>query len=154
MNSKKIDFLLNYRKIADIHAARLNNAILKTAELFPLTANSLSMLTDEQLAFLDMITTRFGKLQDLIGVKIFPLILELLGENDVLSFRDKLNRLEKLHIIDNANWWMNLRETRNQITHNYPDDYDLIANDFNLLLPIAKELLIFWNKLKEYLLNL
>ena len=34
--NKKHIFLLDYTKIADIHANRLNIAILKTAKLFPI----------------------------------------------------------------------------------------------------------------------
>ena len=151
--NKKHVFLLDYTKIADIHANRLNIAILKTAKLFPINAVSLSELNNEDLAFLDMITTRFGKLQDIIGSTIFPLILDILGENDVLSFRDKLNRLEKLNIIHNAAWWMNLREIRNQITHDYPDNYDVLSMNFNKLIPVVKQLLVIWEDLKKYILQ-
>ena len=151
--NKKHVFLLDYTKIADIHANRLNIAILKTAKLFPINAVSLSELNNEDLAFLDMITTRFGKLQDIIGSKIFPLLLDVLGENDVLSFRDKLNRLEKLNIIHNAAWWMNLREIRNQITHDYPDNYDVLSMNFNKLIPVIKQLLVIWEDLKKYILQ-
>jgi hypothetical protein len=150
---KKNIFLVNYQKTANLHAARLKSAIAKTAKLFPLSAKSLSALSDEKIALLDMMTTRFGKLQDLIGTKIFPLVLDILGENDVLNFRDKLHRLEKLQIIKDANWWMKLREIRNQLAHDYPDDYQLLAKDFNKLLPFAKQLLIFWNELKEYFIK-
>lgn len=149
--NKKHVFLLDYTKIADIHANRLNIAILKTAKLFPINSVSLSELNNEDLAFLDMITTRFGKLQDIIGSKIFPLILDVLGENDALSFRDKLNRLEKLNIINNASWWMNVREIRNQITHDYPDNYDLLSMNFNKLIPFVKQLLVIWEDLKKYI---
>ena len=41
-----------------------------------------------------MMTTRFGKLQDIIGSKIFPLILNLL-EEDAVAFIDKLNKPNK-----------------------------------------------------------
>jgi hypothetical protein len=153
MINKKKAFLLDYTKITDIHANRLNIAILKTAKLFPINAVALNELNNEELAFLDMVTTRFGKLQDIIGSKIFPLILDLLGENDALSFRDKLNRLEKLNIINDASWWMNLREIRNQITHDYPDNYELLSMNFNKLIPFAKKLLIIWEDLKKYILK-
>ena len=151
MINKKQAFLLDYIKITDIHANRLNIAILKTAKLFPINAVAFNELNNEELAFLDMVTTRFGKLQDIIGFKIFPLILDLLGENDALSFRDKLNRLEKLNIINNASWWMKLREIRNQITHDYPDNYELLSMNFNKLIPFANKLLILWEDLKKYI---
>ena len=142
---------MDYTKITDIHANRLNIAILKTAKLFSINAVAFNELNNEEFAFLDMVTTRFGKLQDIIGSKIFPLILDLLGENDALSFRDKLNRLEKLNIINNASWWMNLREIINQITLDYPDNYELLSMNFNKLIPFAKKLLILWEGLKKYI---
>lgn len=148
---KKQNFLLDYTKIADIHADRLNIAIIKTHKLFPMTSTTLHTLNPENLAFLDMITTRFGKLQDIIGTKILPIVLELLGETDALSFIDKLNRLEKLNIINSANWWMELREVRNQITHDYPNSYEQLAADFNKLILFANELLKAWLDLKNYI---
>ena len=149
--TKKQNFLLDYTKIADIHADRLNIAIIKTHQLFPMKSTALHTLSPENLAFLDMITTRFGKLQDIIVTKILPIILELLGETDALSFIDKLNRLEKLNIINSANWWMELREVRNQITHDYPNSYEQLAADFNKLILFANELLKTWLNLKNYI---
>lgn len=151
---KKQSFLLDYNKIADIHADRLHIAIVKTQKLFPISAKTLHTLDTENLAFLDMITNRFGKLQDIIGAKILPLILELLGETDTASFIDKLNRLEKLNIINSASWWMELREIRNQITHDYPNNYEQLATDFNKLISFATELLAIWANLKKYILTL
>lgn len=151
---KRQIFLLDYSKIADIHADRLNTAIVKTHQLFPIAATTLHTLNPENLAFLDMITNRFGKLQDIIGAKILPLILELLGETDPTSFIDKLNRLEKLNIINSASWWMELREIRNQITHDYPNNYEQLASDFNKLILFAHELLKVWANLKKYISNL
>lgn len=151
--SNKLEHLKDYEKIADIHARRLEAAIKKTDHLFPLTAVTLTSLEDEGIAMLDMMTTRFGKLQDLIGVKIFPLILDILGE-DALTFRDKLNKLEKLSIIEDAHWWMEMREVRNQVTHDYPNNQDVLSADFNKMLPFVKELIIFWQNLKGYINNL
>lgn len=153
IRNKKQSFLLDYIKIADLHADRLQVAMLEITKLFPINTKTFSLLKKDEIAFLDMTTTRFGKLQDIIGAKIFPLILDILGEDNAPSFRDKLNRLEKLNIIHNANWWMDLREIRNQITHDYLDDYDILSKNFNMLIPIAKQLLVFWDDLKKYLVQ-
>ncbi|MFO1257725.1 MAG: hypothetical protein U1E78_04840 [Gammaproteobacteria bacterium] len=147
---KKYQHLKDYEKVADIHARRLSAAVNKTQFLFPFTPESLSLLQDEQVALLDMMTTRFGKLQDIIGVKIFPIILDILGEN-APSFRDKLNSLEKLGVIDDAQWWMEMREIRNQITHDYPENYNVLSADFNKMLPFVQGLIVFWEKLKIYI---
>jgi len=61
----------------------------------------LDNLTLEDIQPLDMMSKRYNKLQDLIGSKIFPIILEATG-NDPLLFIDKLNRLEKLGFLDDA----------------------------------------------------
>ena len=147
---KKFSFLKDYENMADIHARRLQSAINKTEDLFPLNPKSLSNLCDEDVALLDMMTTRFSKLQDLIGSKIFTLILDILGE-DAPSLRDKLNKLEKLGIIEDAHWWMEMREIRNQVTHDYPDNYDILSSHFNQMLPFVDELIIFWAQLKEFI---
>ncbi len=140
--------LVDYVKIADIHAARLKVALAQFTHLMPISAEGLSKLPVEQVAFLDMMTMRFGKLQDIIGVKIFSLILDLLGE-DAGPFVDKLNKLEKLGYIDDVNWWMDLREIRNQIMHDYPEDYEAIALHLSMLSTKANELLMFWDGLKN-----
>lgn len=54
----------------------------------PKSVEVLSQLSLEQVAFLDMMTMRFGKLQDVIGAKIFALILDILGEDTVLPLID------------------------------------------------------------------
>ncbi|MFN7038088.1 MAG: hypothetical protein ACK4OM_00760 [Alphaproteobacteria bacterium] len=140
-------FLSDYIKIAAIHAERLKSALEEFDNLVPLNVKKLEHMSITQIAFLDMMTTRFSKLQDIIGAKIFPLILEILGE-DAHTFRDKLNKLEKLDYIDDASWWMELREIRNQITHDYPNNHAILVEHFNIMIPKAKELLEFWNKLR------
>jgi uncharacterized protein with HEPN domain len=144
---KKHILLSDYIKIADIHAARLKGALEQSAHFMPLSAERLATLPLNQLSFLDMITMRFGKLQDIIGANIFSLVLDLLGE-DAASLIDKLNKLERLDYIDNVNWWMDLREIRNQVMHDYPDDYAIIVSHLSMLIVKANELLLFWNGLK------
>lgn len=57
---------------------------------------SLAQLNDVELAVLDQFSTRFGKLQDLMGAKLFPGVLELTKDpGELKAFIDKLYRLEK-----------------------------------------------------------
>ncbi len=150
---KKKSFLKGYIDIADIHAIHLKESLQEVARLMPLTADKLSNLQPHQVAFMDMMTMRFSKLQDTIGAKIFSLILEILGE-DALSFIDKLNKLEKIGYLTDVNWWMDLREIRNAITHDYPNDYIIIATHMTVLLNKVEELLNFWDHLKSKISNL
>jgi len=39
---------------------------------------------------------------------------------DDKTFRDVLNNLERLKIIDSSDTWLALRELRNDLTHEYP----------------------------------
>lgn len=151
---EKVRFFIDYIKVANLHATRLKRALEHCKKLIPLTSTKLSSINEQNIAFLDMATTRFGKLQDVMGAKIFPLILEILEEDGAISFRDKLNRLEKLGFIDNANWWSDLRNIRNELTQEYPDNYSLLADSLNRFLPLAEELLAFWQKLQEKLVEL
>lgn len=57
---KKHVLLTDYLKVADIHAARLKGALEKFAHLMPLSAEGLAKLPLDQIAFLDMMTMRFG----------------------------------------------------------------------------------------------
>ncbi len=145
---KKPILLSDYVKVADIHATRLKEALEASAQFLPLVPERLATLPASQLSFLDMMSMRFGKLQDVVGAKIFSLLLDALGE-EAAAFIDKLNRLEKLGYIENANWWMDLRETRNKIMHDYPDDYAIIISHLALLIKHANELLLFWDTLKS-----
>jgi hypothetical protein len=87
---KQRSFLAYYTNIADIQTARLKEALTQVNKLIPLSAAILANLPTDKLAFLDMMTTRFGKLQDIIGSKIFPIILNLL-EEEAVAFIDKIN---------------------------------------------------------------
>jgi len=144
---KQRSFLAYYANIADIQSTRLKDALTQINKLIPLSAAVLANLPADKLAFLDMLTTRFGKLQDIIGSKIFPIILNLL-EEDTVAFIDKLNKLEKLGYIEDANWWIELREIRNKIAHDYPDNHDLICSHISVVIVKAAELIEFWQKLK------
>jgi len=67
----------------------------------------------------------FIKLQDKIGAKLFKAVLiELKEYDETMPMRDILDRLEKLHIIENTVDWDVLREIRNAITHEYPLDIE------------------------------
>ena len=150
---KQRSFLAYYANIADIQSTRLKDALTQINKLIPLSAAVLANLPADKLAFLDMLTTRFGKLQDIIGSKIFPIILNLL-EEDTVAFIDKLNKLEKLGYIEDANWWIELREIRNKIAHDYPDNHDLICSHISVVIVKAAELIEFWQKLKTKIARL
>jgi hypothetical protein len=133
------------------HADRLNWAISQLSDKFPLTAVTLLHLSDTELAVLDQFSTRFAKLQDAMGAKLFPAILELTKEpGNYPAFLDKLNQLEKIGAIESAEQWLILREMRNTFSHDYPDDPVLQVSLLNQALGLAGELLVILQKIEVF----
>lgn len=80
------------------------------------------MDTDVDLAErVDAFVGRFGRLQDTLGDKLLPMLLTALGEKPGASI-DNLDRAERLGFIDSADEWMNIRNLRNQMIHEYIED--------------------------------
>ena len=146
----KIEILKSQIDICNIHTSRIEKALHHINHLLPFDPNKISKLSDEELSFLELLTSRFAKLQDNIGQKIFPLML-LSMQEDVQnkSFIDILNRLEKLEIIESSDYWIKMREIRNHIAHEYPDNPELMASNLNKVVEASVELLDFWERLQE-----
>ena len=109
---------------------------------WPFSAATISQLSDMDLAILDQFATRFGKLQDVMGAKLFPAVLELTKEpGDLNAFIDKLYRLEKIGAIASADNWLLMREIRNAFSHDYTDDPHLQAEVLNKAFQLAVQLL-------------
>jgi hypothetical protein len=75
----------------------------------------------ERLRVLDQLLFRFTKLQDALGLRLVPATLAALSEPfEGWPMIDRLNRLEKLGLLD-VDQWLSWRETRNRLAHEYPD---------------------------------
>jgi hypothetical protein len=139
-------------KVCERHADRLSWAMTELQVHFPLSAKSLDDLTDMEIAVLDQFSTRFGKLQDAMGAKLFPAVLELTKEQGELkAFIDKLNRLEKIGAIQSADDWLLLREVRNTFSHDYPEDLALQASILNQSYELARNLLSIFEGVKKFI---
>ena len=100
------------------HADRMAWTMSQLNDKFPLTADTMKALSNTELAVLDQFSTRFAKLQDAMGAKLFPAVLELTKEQgELAAFIDKLNKLEKIGAIESADQWLQLREMRNEFSH-------------------------------------
>lgn len=82
MHSAKLSdtLLKSLLKNATFNAEHLKRAYQHLLLHYPFTQKFFENQTDEQYAYTDYLTTRFSKLQDTIGTKIFPLILKLQDE--------------------------------------------------------------------------
>jgi len=70
---------------------------------------------------------RFGRLQDTVGDKLLPLLLDALGEK-TSSVIDNLDRAERLGLIGSADEWMTIRNLRNQMIHEYVEDLAILSS--------------------------
>ncbi len=138
----------------DIHHQRMNFALEKMQHLLPITLQGFSDLTPEEISFTDQLIYRFSKLQDLIGRKLFRLILIGLGEEvENVPFIDLLHKLEKLRLIKSKEQWFTLRELRNQISHEYPHNTEELVNGLNELYMQSQVLSGIWQSFKKYAEN-
>ncbi len=151
LSSEITDKLKETLAASGLHHQRMMFAFNSLNSLFPLNQNRYEKLTQEQISFTDQLIYRFSKLQDLMGRKVFVLILQGLGEDtDNMPFIDVLNRLEKLEILpDNTNW-LELRETRNLVTHEYPLHQDDYISGLNTLYNQCLKLSEIWLTVKNY----
>jgi hypothetical protein len=75
----------------------------------------------------DAFVTRFGRLQDTIGDKLLPALLQALGERTGPAV-DNLDRAERLGLIASAEQWMTIRKLRNLMIHDYIEDPAVLAD--------------------------
>ena len=121
-------------------------------DIFPVNSESYQELSQEQISHADQLIYRFLQLQDTIGNKLFPLILQGLGEyTQNMPFIDILNKLEKLSVIESTEKWLSLRETRNLVTHEYPDNEKEIVDGLNELHQQSQYLSSALNNLLVYI---
>ena len=136
------EFLSSSIEIANTHAKRLSYAVKKLKSKFPLTAEKITALTDQEIETFELFTSRFAKLQDFMGNKLFNLILDKAGEyQESMTLIDKINKLEKLKLIDSAADWQILRQVRNHLAHEYPDHPELTAKYLNEAYDLSEKLL-------------
>jgi len=74
----------------------------------------------------DAFAARFGRLQDTVGDKLLPLVLAWLSE-PVGPAIDNLARAERLGWIDSAANWIECRQLRNFMIHEYVRDMAVLA---------------------------
>lgn len=95
----------------------------------PFTHVEVSQLeTDVDLAErVEAFVGRFSRLQDTVGDKLLPLLLNAMGEKASVAI-DNLDRAERLGWIASSDEWMTIRNLRNQMIHEYVEDMEVLAS--------------------------
>jgi hypothetical protein len=89
----------------------------------------------EESERLDAFVARFGRLQDTLGNRLIPALLRQLLEASG-SALDNLNRMEALGVLSSVDQWIEARNLRNRMIHEYMRD----AEEFARVLCRAREL--------------
>lgn len=102
-------------------------------------------LKAEKRAILDAYLKRFSSIQDYLGAKIFPMILDIAGiGNNKMS--EVLYNIEKEQIIDTLEAWLEIREIRNELEHDYPEELEEALKDLKFCIDN-------FEKIESYYLN-
>jgi len=84
--------------------------------------------SDEQLAEqLEAFVSRFCRLQDTLGDKLLPAWLEVLGEKTNIAI-ENLDKAEKIGVLPSVELWIELRQLRNQMIHDYIEDLTILSD--------------------------
>lgn len=144
-------FVQNYAEAA--RAARnLQVSLRRTAELFPLSAETMEQLDDQALERLDAFRVRYAQFQDLLANKLFRNLLRL-EEETTGTMLDVLNAMEKRGLIASFDHWKILRELRNTFMHDYPDQMAIKAEALTRAHRMAEELCQVLRRIREYAIN-
>ena len=102
-------------------------------------------LKPQEKAILDAYLKRFSSIQDFLGAKIFSLLLDVSGINSS-KMSEVLYHIEKEGIIDSLENWIELREIRNELEHDYPEELEEALIDLKFCIDS-------FEKLESYYLN-
>lgn len=117
-----------------LHRKRLQQAWQEAVHFAVFNQASTLSFNDDEVRTLDQLVFRFGRLQDSIGTRLLPALLQVIEEwHDHEPFLDKLNRAEKLGLLPSAEQWQLLRELRNQTAHEYPNQPRLVVDNLHRL---------------------
>jgi len=133
-------------------ASNLQFSLQAVNLIYPFNDEVIKNITEENKQLLDAFILRFSKLQDLLGNKMFRLILVLEVE-DIGFMMDILNKMEKFKIIDDAGEWVAIRQARNDAIHDYDLRSDKIAEKLNEIVTFAPKLFQVLRRVEEYTKN-
>ncbi|NOT13866.1 MAG: hypothetical protein HOP23_18945 [Methylococcaceae bacterium] len=139
----------------DLHVEVLAEALEEAHTWLPFSAETIQNITKSQLRILDQIAYRFTKLQDTMGQKVLPTILELAQEPIApdSTFAEKLNWLERMGALPSSEELKKLRVARNAIVQEYPDDRDLRSSAINRFIDGAMQLNALYVFVSRYILE-
>lgn len=89
---------------------------------FDFSVDGFNSLSVSQKAVLEAYLKRFSSLQDFLGAKVFKSLLDVSGIS-YTKMSEVLTLMEKEEIID-LDIWIEFRNIRNNLEHDYPDELE------------------------------
>ncbi|MDO8454131.1 MAG: hypothetical protein Q7S59_06125, partial [Sulfurimonas sp.] len=130
------------------HFKRFLSACKKLEVNYPFSEKTLE--NEDVVERLDQMTWRFVKIQDSIGRRLIPYVVEYHFDTiDGLTFKDMLNKLEKANIL-NAQDWNQFMILRNDIMHVY-SNANKLAETLNEIYIRKDDLYKIYSTLKTYI---
>ncbi len=98
---------------------------------------------------LDAFVARFGRMQDTIGDKLVPELLRQMLETPSAALNN-LNRLEKLGLLPSVLDWIEARNLRNRLVHEYMRDPEDFAGALDRARELVPLLIETFNRINAY----
>jgi len=131
--------LRQVQKELDVHFSRIDALLPELKSYLPFVVSDFDNI--EKIKTIDSFIYRFTKVQDRMGEKFFPSVLQELYEyKSNMALIDFLNRLEKLGLIKSTDEWIEYRKLRNTLTHEYPDNEDEMIEAINISIEVYAEM--------------
>ena len=124
------------------------HALEKLTPYLPIGAEHLD--DKDVVEHIDQMIFRFMKIQDGIGRRLIPLIVEAIeADTSEMTFIDKLNRLEKFGLMEPGEWNI-YRKIRNDLTHTYPEEKQALVETINEAVAIVQRLEETYLKMRRF----
>lgn len=149
---------MNTEEVIRAAVARCDRIIIGVEELRPFL-DSVLPVRDNDLSTLPLIERiasvallkRYEQLQDMLG-RLFRAYLDWeLEDVRAMTRRDQANQLEKLHIVEDADDWVEAAELRNRLVREYPVDEGEQADRVNECYVAIFRLATFYARLRDRL---
>lgn len=98
---------------------------------------------------LEAFVSRFGRMQDTIADKLLPRWLLALAETPGSQI-ETLNRAERLGVIEDVGAWLEARNLRNKLVHEYMEDTGNFSEALNLAREYSLMLLRTYNHIRDF----
>lgn len=143
---ERLRFLL---RVIDKEVKHLDYAARQAFSEGVSVARMASLDDDPALALqVEAFVSRFCRLQDTLGDKLLPAVLSALGEPPAAHLIN-LDKAERFGWLDSAEKWLQMRQLRNQMIHEYIEDVQTFTDAIQAAIQSQPQLQRFAQRLAE-----